>query len=180
MLLHLERANLFLVPLDSHREWFRYHALFASLLRQRLLETAGAQAVQQLQRRAAEWFQRHGSTGEAIDLALGAQDFERAASLVEREMPALEQQGRVATLAAWLNALPVELVAARPRLGLAQVWTLFFEYQYDQAEARLQQIQANCRRRLTPCWTPRRRSGRGCWRATTIGSTRAASICSVP
>ena len=83
----LERANLFIVPLDEERRWYRYHHLFADLLRQRLRQTQPEQ-VPTLHHRASEWYEQNGFADEAIEHALRAEDFERAAYLIEeRPMP---------------------------------------------------------------------------------------------
>ena len=78
----LERANLFIVPLDEERRWYRYHHLFADLLRQRLRQTQ-PESVPTLHTRASEWYEQNGLIDEAIEHALRAEDFERAAHLIE-------------------------------------------------------------------------------------------------
>ncbi len=83
ILAHLDQANLFVVPLDDERRWYRYHGLFGDLLRNRLQQTRPDQ-VPELHRRASAWHEQSGHTAEAIDHALSAQDFERAAELIER------------------------------------------------------------------------------------------------
>src|SRR5690606_31885438 len=77
MLEALERENLFLVPLDERRQWYRYHQLFADFLRYRLQQQA-AQRVPELHRRASNWFEQHGFLLEAVSHALAAQDFDQA------------------------------------------------------------------------------------------------------
>ncbi|MDQ3317343.1 MAG: AAA family ATPase, partial [Actinomycetota bacterium] len=108
----LERGNLFVVPLDDRRHWFRYHHLFADVLRARLMEEQ-PDRLTTLHRRASEWYERNGSPTDAIRHALAAEDFERAAGLVE--LAALEMLGSSQeTLYRWLMALPDEVVRARP------------------------------------------------------------------
>src|SRR4051795_5339068 len=82
MLEALERANLFVVPLDDHREWYRYHHLFADVLRARLLDEQ-PELVAELHRRAAGWLAGNDDAEEAIGHAIAAEDFERAAELIE-------------------------------------------------------------------------------------------------
>src|SRR5207244_8436379 len=82
MLENLERANLFLVPLDDRRGWYRYHHLFADVLRAHLLDEQPA-AIADLHRRASAWYERNGERSEAVQHALAAEDFARAADLVE-------------------------------------------------------------------------------------------------
>ena len=120
MLESLERANLFLVPLDDRRHWYRYHHLFADVLRARLAEER-PQEVGALHRRAAEWFEQHGERPEAIRHAVAGQDFERAADLVELAVPAMRQARQEATLRRWLEALPTELFERRPVLAASFV-----------------------------------------------------------
>src|SRR5579859_2424505 len=113
----LERANLFVVPLDDQRQWYRYHHLFADVLRVRLREVEPSQ-VPALHRRASEWYARNELPLEAIQHALAAEDFERAASLVELAWPAVARSWQDATLQSWLKALPDNLVRRRPVLSV--------------------------------------------------------------
>jgi LuxR family transcriptional regulator, maltose regulon positive regulatory protein len=115
----LERANLFLVPLDEVRGWWRYHHLFADLLRARLHQQQPGR-VPELHRNAAAWQDEHGLADDAVRHALAAGDATWAASLVEQEADALLVRSEGATLRSWLEALPAELVGSRPRLCLAQ------------------------------------------------------------
>jgi LuxR family maltose regulon positive regulatory protein len=113
---YLERANLFVVPLDDRREWYRYHHLFADLLRQRLQHIC-PETMPELHRRASVWHERHGLTAEAIDHALSAGDFERAAFLIEQSAEATLRRGHFATFERWLGALPDHVIWARPLLS---------------------------------------------------------------
>jgi ATP/maltotriose-dependent transcriptional regulator MalT len=117
-----ERANLFLHPLDEVRGWWRYHQLFADLLRARLGQQR-PERVSELHQKAAAWCEAHGLVDDAIDHALAAGDAVWAARLVERQFDAAFLRSEVATLQRWLTALPAELVSSRPRLGLAQTFT---------------------------------------------------------
>ena len=124
MLAVLERDNLFLVPLDSRREWYRYHHLFRDVLRIRLFSTNSAETIASLQRRAAIWFADEGLIDEAVRHYLVVGDRETAANLVEQHVqPALDREDW-RTLAAWLDALPGDLLHTRPRLLLARAWVL--------------------------------------------------------
>jgi LuxR family maltose regulon positive regulatory protein len=121
MLDQIERAGLFLVPLDEVRGWWRYHHLFADLLRARL-EQEQPGRVQELHRAAAAWSDEHGLGDDAVRHALAAGDPAWAARLIEQYFDAtlyLSSEG--ATAQRWLAALPAELVQTRPRLLLAQV-----------------------------------------------------------
>jgi len=121
MLERVERANLFLVPLDEVRGWWRYHHLFADLLRVRLHQQRPERMVE-LHRAAATWSEEHGLADDAIHHALAAEDGAWAARLVERHADAMLLSGERATVQLWLLALPDELVRSRPRLCLAQTW----------------------------------------------------------
>ena len=124
MLESLERSNLFLVALDEHRHWFRYHHLFGEVLRSHL-RAERAELVPQLHRRASAWFETvAGDRGAAIEHALAAGDGERAADLVEKSLPGLRRGRQEATMRQWLEALPAELVAARPILGVGHAGAL--------------------------------------------------------
>ena len=121
MLADIERAGLFLVPLDEVRGWWRYHHLFADLLRARLqAEQPGR--VQALHRAAAAWCEEHDLADDAVRHALAAGDAAWAARLVERHVEELLGRSEGATLRRWLSALPAESVRDRPRLCLAQAY----------------------------------------------------------
>lgn len=111
----LDRANLFLVPLDDRRHWYRYHHLFADVLRARLLAEQ-PRRVATLHRRAGEWFAHHGEPGEAIGHALAGGDPGRAADLVELAMPAARQNRQETTLRHWFAQLPEHVLRDRPLL----------------------------------------------------------------
>ena len=137
---YLERANLFVVPLDGRREWYRYHRLFADLLRSRLRQ-AHRDLVPRLHCRASEWYEQNGLIAEAIDHALSAEDFERAAHLIEQVAEATLMRSEVATLLRWVEALPDELVRARTTLCLYHAWALLLSGRpLDAVESRLQDI----------------------------------------
>ena len=114
----LERDNLFVVPLDDRRHWYRYHHLFADVLRGRLLDERPG-LVNELHARAATWHEQEGDVAEAIRHALLGEDFVRAAGLVESVVPAFRRDRREATLRGWLEALPEQVLWSRPVLGNA-------------------------------------------------------------
>ncbi|HZD73349.1 MAG TPA: AAA family ATPase, partial [Actinomycetota bacterium] len=119
MLEDLERADLFLVALDEERRWYRYHRLFADLLRVRL-RAEDAERPPRLHRRAAAWFEEQGLIDDAVRHAMAAGDPRRAARLVEESFDEVLRRAEGATLRRWLAALPAEVVRSRPRLSLAQ------------------------------------------------------------
>ena len=132
----LMRGNLFVVPLDDNRHWFRYHHLFADVLRTHLMAEHPEQ-VAALHARAGAWFERNGSTDDAIRHVLAAGDFERAADLIERVLPDMTRNRKEATLLRWLQALPDEVVRNRPVLSVYFAGTLLQNGQIDGVEAKL-------------------------------------------
>ena len=132
----LDRANLFLVPLDDHRRWYRYHHLFVDVLRARLLDEH-PQLVPELHRRASGWHEQAGERAEAIRHALIATDFARAADLVEREYPASRRDRREGALLGWLKALPDEVLRNRPVLSVAYAGALLSNGAVEGVEQRL-------------------------------------------
>ena len=125
LLSDLERANLFLFPVDERGEWYRYHQLWASVLRVLLLRKLGAAGVAALYERASRWYEQHDLPAEAIEAALAAGEFERAAQLVEQLSPLLLAGSQYYTLRRWIEHLPQQLWVTRPMVCLAYAWTLF-------------------------------------------------------
>jgi LuxR family maltose regulon positive regulatory protein len=119
----LDRANLFLVPLDDQRRWYRYHHLFADVLRARLLDERPAE-VPDLHRRASDWFEADGDRPEAVGHALAARDWERAAALIELATPEMQRKRRESTLRRWMRSLPDETFETRPVLAVDHVGAL--------------------------------------------------------
>ncbi len=136
MLEALDRGNLFLVPLDDRRQWYRYHHLFADALHARLLDEQ-PDALRTLHRRASDWYEQHGERAEAIHHALVGAHFERAAELVELAIPDLRQARQDATLLRWLEALPDEVVRVRPMLSVELVGALMTVGKLEGVEVRL-------------------------------------------
>jgi LuxR family maltose regulon positive regulatory protein len=136
MLEALERANLFLVPLDDRRRWYRYHHLFADVLQVRLQDEQ-PDAVDGLHRRASEWYERNGEGSEAVHHALAGGDTARAAHLVELALPALQRGRQEATMRRWLEALPDEVIRVRPVLSVGYAGALMVSGQVEGVEGRL-------------------------------------------
>jgi LuxR family maltose regulon positive regulatory protein len=120
---YLEQANLFVVPLDNRRQWYRYHHMFADLLRFRLRREVGAQGLTPLRIRASEWYERNGYQIEAIHHALAAKDHERAVRLVEAGAREMFVRSELATILRWVDALPADHVRARPWLCIYTAWS---------------------------------------------------------
>ena len=136
MLDTLERSNLFLIPLDDKRQWYRYHHLFADVLQTHLVE-AQPEQVSNLHQRASAWYEQSGYSTDAIRHALAAQDFERAADLTERIWLAMDLSYQSATWLGWAKALPDDLIRARPVLSVGYAWALLGVGELEASEARL-------------------------------------------
>jgi len=119
---YLEHNNLFVVPLDDERRWYRYHHLFSELLRSRLT-LIHPQQPPALHQRASEWFDEESFTAEAIGHAFAARDYKRVARLIEKYAQAMLHQSKYNVLSSWIEALPEELVHERPWLCVYQSWT---------------------------------------------------------
>lgn len=136
----LQRGNFFLIPLDDKRQWYRYHHLFADVLRMHLM-TEQPDQVPVLHRRASEWYEQNNLTADAIHHALAGGDFERAAGLIERALHFMRQSRQESTLLGWLKALPDELFQNHPVLNVHYIGTLLQNGQFDGVESRLQDIE---------------------------------------
>ena len=135
----LERANLFLVPLDDQRRWYRYHHLFADLLRARLLDEYDG--VADLHRRACTWYDEAAEPVVAVRHALAAGDVERAADLVELAIPGQRRNRQEATLRRWIGEFPDQVVDRRPVLAMGFVGALMASNAFDDVERRLGRIE---------------------------------------
>jgi LuxR family maltose regulon positive regulatory protein len=122
LLAQIEQANLFLVPLDGRREWFRYHHVFREVLRRELEQTSSAEYRAELHARAGAWFAAAGDVSVAVSHLLAAGGEQAAADLIAASWNEALQSGRSVTVSRWLDALPRELVASDPRLCLASAW----------------------------------------------------------
>jgi len=138
VLLALEQGNLFTVPLDESRQWYRYHHLFADLLRHRLQRVGAPDRVARLHMKASRWYEAEGLTGDAVHHALTVSNWERAATLILNVGETMLKSGRVNPLLAWLQALPDEEIRARPQLCLTYGWALALTGRMDAAESCLE------------------------------------------
>ena len=121
ILQNLHRANIFVIPLDHTGEWFRYHHLFADLLKKRL-HTQYPGLIPELHRRASRWYAETGYISAAIDHACKTNDWDFAARQIETHIAALIQQGERLRTRQWMRLLPDEVIRRRPVLCVAQVW----------------------------------------------------------
>ncbi|WP_256840791.1 LuxR C-terminal-related transcriptional regulator [Ornithinimicrobium cryptoxanthini] len=140
MLERLDRENLFLVRLDEHRRWYRYHHLFADVLRAYLRRERPSD-VAELHRRASRWFTESGAVEDAVRHALAAGDSAQAADLVERALPDLQRTRREDVIRRWADALPGEVLGNRPVLALGLVGGLMASNDLAGVEDRLRQVE---------------------------------------
>jgi LuxR family maltose regulon positive regulatory protein len=124
-LAHLQRQNLFIVPLDDEYIWFRYHHLFRDLLKNRLQKTYSTGQINLLFHRASQWHRNENELEEAVRYALQAQDYEQAADWIEQIIDQVIARGQVKTLMQWIGTLPQTIIRARPRLLMHQGWVVF-------------------------------------------------------
>lgn len=145
---HLERANLFLIPLDNERRWYRYHHLFADLLRQRLRQRLyaetkdGEHRLSELHIRASQWYEDNGLQMEAFQHAAAAQDIERAERLVDGKGMPLHLSGGVTPILEWLESLPTDVLSARPWLSWRHAAMLLINGQTIGVDEKLQAAEA--------------------------------------
>ena len=140
MLEGLEQANLFIVPLDLHRAWYRYHRLFAELLRHRLRITR-PDLENELHQRASRWFEDQGLSAEAIQHTLAAQDWQRAADLIHNYEADYLKRGEVMTVLAWFKPLPEAYLLSNPMLCFDYCWPLLLSSHYEQAAPLLERLE---------------------------------------
>ena len=137
----LERENLFVVPLDTERSWYRYHHLFADVLRARLLAEHPEQ-VPDLHGRASAWFAARGLVADAVRHALAAEDFDRAAYLMEEALPQMRRTRQDGLLLTWVRSLPEPVVRRSPVLCILSSWSLLMAGDLDAVESRLDDAEA--------------------------------------
>ena len=152
---YLERSNLFIVPLDNERRWYRYHHLFADLLSQRLPKefpstiSNEGRDIAQFHIRASEWFEKNGLISEAVNHAVFAKDFERAAALIELAWAEMDKSMQSATWLGWVKMIPEELVCLRPVLSAGYAWALLDTGEFEGCELRLQDAEKGMDRLLS-------------------------------
>jgi LuxR family maltose regulon positive regulatory protein len=137
MLTTLQRANLFVVPLDDQRQWYRYHHLFADVLRARLLAEK-PDAARPLHQRASRWYEANNAPQEAVRHALAAHEFDRAAYLMELSVPAVRRNRQEAMMIGWLKELPDDTVRHSPVLSVFFAYMLMVSGDLAAAESRLE------------------------------------------
>ena len=140
LLSQIEESNLFLMPLDDNRLWYRYHQLFADLLQARLRQDMPDQ-IPGLHQRASAWFEEQGWVVESVRHALAADDIALAARLIEENAFTLLDQGDIISLPDWLDEIPGDLRQARPWLAIARAWMQVYAGRLDANAAEIKQIE---------------------------------------
>ena len=166
LLRRLERENAFVVALDSKREWYRYHHLFAELLRHELARTQPGLVVE-LHRRASAWYREADAIHEAIEHAIAAGDFGDAIELITTHWYEFLQRGRQETVAGWIDRLPLETVVHDPNLCLTNAWLGVNTGRLDEVD---RWIEAAARA------APERPEARGCRRSNPASPACGRSI----
>ncbi|MBE0698473.1 MAG: hypothetical protein IH586_16270, partial [Anaerolineaceae bacterium] len=139
---YLEISNLFLIRMDNERQWFRYHHLFADLLRARLEQT-WPDIIPGLHRSASDWYAQNGFVDDAIYHALAAKDWEWAASLMEIHVTAYMELGQLATVLKWIESLPDAILRSRPVLCTQVGWALAHAGQFQRVPPLIDMIEAS-------------------------------------
>jgi LuxR family maltose regulon positive regulatory protein len=136
MLERLERANLFLFPMDDQRTWYRYHHLFGDVLRARLHQER-VDSASVLHGNASRWYEKNGDVEDSVRHAMDAHDHARATYLIEQALPTVRRERQDALLMRWLGALPDEAITRSPVLGVFYAWMLMLSGDLETVEARL-------------------------------------------
>ena len=142
MLKVIYQSNLFLVPLDEEGQWFRYHQLFADLLRVRLSQTISTDDILRLHQLAMVWLESNGFANEAIHHALAAKDFDTAARLVDTHAYKVMTRGELSTLLRWIEVLPDRALQLHPSILIKKAWALTLSGAIREVEPLLRQAEA--------------------------------------
>ncbi len=141
MLGRLEAGNLFVVPLDDNRRWYRYHQLFSDLLRARMSRQR-SDLIGRLHSRASQWFEGEGLTAEAVNHAMVSQDWDRVIKLIEPTVMTMIVQNKHSTVLKWLSRIPDEWLAEHPWLCVGGAWASLLMRRHDAVQTFLQQAEA--------------------------------------
>jgi LuxR family maltose regulon positive regulatory protein len=137
----IERENLFVMPLDTTRDWYRYHLLFGELLRHEL-QRSRPELMAVLHRRAYDWYREEGAIPDAIEHAAAAGDVDDAAELIATHWNDYFNRGHLDTVDRWLAALPAETVPGDPRLSMARAWLALDRGAIDEADRWIEAVEA--------------------------------------
>lgn len=138
---YLEHTNLFIIPLDNERHWYRYHHLFGSLLRQRLGQSLTPEEIAKYHIRASEWYEKNDDPAQAFHHAIAARDFSRAAMLAEKNWRGMSESFQYVAWLGWAKQLPEELIRSRPVLCTQIAWGYMDISEVDASESRLRDVE---------------------------------------
>jgi LuxR family maltose regulon positive regulatory protein len=140
ILAYFDRSNLFIIPLNGERSWYRYHRLFSDLLQARLEESYQTQ-IPDLHRRASQWFEESGFMSLAIDHSLSAKDYQQALYLIEEIAERTLMHAQVSTLLRWREKLPANIIVGNPHLAFIFLWAqMLMGYQFDEVRTQVEKI----------------------------------------
>jgi LuxR family maltose regulon positive regulatory protein len=137
----LDKVNMFIVPLDLSRTWYRYHRLFSELLRHQRHLVGKSTDEAMLHQRASQWFEAEGYLDEAIQHSIAAQDWMKAAVLIGQVSDGMLKHGEIVSLRGWLDKLPKELLYSQSSLCMVYAWALLLSGKYEYADSVLQQVE---------------------------------------
>jgi LuxR family transcriptional regulator, maltose regulon positive regulatory protein len=137
----IHEANLFLIPLDERRQWFRYHPLFSSFLKKRLESLRSRFELIHLHRLASNWYGEEGLHAEAVECALRAEDYPLAAHWIDLAAEDMFVRSELITLLRWLDSLPKDILAASTRLSIMKAWALLATSRAVEVEPNLQAVE---------------------------------------
>ena len=137
----LEHNNLFIIPLDNERHWYRYHHLFGSLLRQRLGKSLKPEEIAQYHIRASEWYEKNNDPDQAFHHAIATGDYSRAAMLAEKNWRGMSESFQYAVWLGWAKQLPEELIRSRPVLCTQIAWGYMDISEVDASESHLRDVE---------------------------------------
>ena len=141
ILSYLEQTNLFVIPLDDERRWYRYHHLFADLLNSTLRQHRSVYEIRELHRRASSWHQHEGSLEEAMIHAMAAEDFERAAKMIDENIVSMLSRSEGPVLLGWIEKLPKQIVLGRPWIDINRAYTLALSGRPDKTDPLLDSVE---------------------------------------
>jgi LuxR family maltose regulon positive regulatory protein len=137
----LEQRNLFVIPLDDERHWYRYHHLFSDLLKSTLKQHKSEEQIRALHHRACQWHQREGNLDEAMSHAMAAQDYEQAALMVDENIAGMYSRSEIPDLLGWIEKLPEHIVRGRPWIDVHRANTLVISGRPDEVDPLLKDIE---------------------------------------
>lgn len=138
---YLEHSNLFIVPLDDRRQWFRYHHLFTRLLNQRLIQTHGPQEIHAIKKKASRWLEANGMLPDSVEYALACADYENATRLIGMVGNEMFARSEINTVLSWAGELPVEMLVKQPTLCALFAWAALATGHSQQSERYLDLIE---------------------------------------